>query len=79
MVLGLWYRFMRRLVFLLCSVRYASTAMAKPQVFFDITIGGKPAGRLTLEVSGTPCTACSLQRGVRLCGSSDVHARGCIA
>lgn len=31
--------------------RFLITAMAKPKVFFDITIGGKEAGRIIMEVS----------------------------
>ena len=38
-----------RLIFSFC--RFASTAMARPKVFFDINIGGKSAGRVVMEVS----------------------------
>lgn len=38
-----------RLTYLFC--RFASTAMARPRVYFDITIGGAPAGRIVMEVS----------------------------
>lgn len=31
--------------------RFLITAMAKPRVFFDITIGNGPAGRIVMEVS----------------------------
>lgn len=31
--------------------RFLITAMAKPRVFFDITIGGKGEGRIVMEVS----------------------------
>ena len=38
-----------RFIFSFC--RFASTAMARPKVFFDITIGGKAEGRIVMEVS----------------------------
>lgn len=38
-----------RLIFSFC--RFASTAMAKPKVFFDISIGGRSEGRIVMEVS----------------------------
>lgn len=31
--------------------RFVCAAMARPKCFFDITIGGKPAGRIVFEVS----------------------------
>ena len=31
--------------------RFVSVAMAKPKCYFDITIGGQPAGRIVFEVS----------------------------
>jgi len=37
-----------RILFAFC--RFASTAMARPKVFFDMTIGGKPAGRIVFEL-----------------------------
>ena len=31
--------------------RFLITAMARPKVFFDMSIGGKAAGRIVMEVS----------------------------
>ena len=31
--------------------RFVSAAMARPKCYFDISIGGKPAGRIVFEVS----------------------------
>ena len=33
------------------GVRFASSAKMPIQTFFDITIGGKPAGRIVMEVN----------------------------
>ena len=36
---------------LIAFCRFASTTMARPNVFFDMNIGGQPAGRIVFEVS----------------------------
>eukprot|EP00163_Fabomonas_tropica_P016895 TRINITY_DN3008_c0_g2_i2.p1 TRINITY_DN3008_c0_g2~~TRINITY_DN3008_c0_g2_i2.p1 ORF type:complete len:173 (+),score=71.97 TRINITY_DN3008_c0_g2_i2:87-605(+) len=57
--------------------------MPNPQVFFDITIGGKPAGRITMELFAdkTPKTAenfrclCTGEKGVGKLGKK-LHYKG---
>jgi len=57
--------------------------MANPRVFFDITIGGKPAGRITFELSAdtVPKTAenfralCTGEKGVGKSGKP-LHYKG---
>jgi peptidylprolyl isomerase len=58
--------------------------MANPRVFFDITIGGKPAGRVTFELFAdtVPKTAenfralCTGEKGVGKAGKP-LHYKGC--
>ncbi len=59
--------------------------MANPQVFFDITIGGAPAGRIVMELYSdvTPKTAenfralCTGERGTGQSGKP-LHYKGCV-
>lgn len=58
--------------------------MANPRVFFDITIGGKPAGRIVMELykDVTPKTAenfralCTGEKGIGKHGKP-LHYKGC--
>ena len=57
--------------------------MANPKVFFDVTIGGKPAGRITMELYAdkTPKTAenfralCTGEKGMGKSGKP-LHYKG---
>ena len=62
----------------------AVSATANPRVFFDVTIGGKPAGRITFELFAdvVPKTAenfralCTGEKGVGKSGKP-LHYKGC--
>ncbi|XP_043714460.1 peptidyl-prolyl cis-trans isomerase 1-like [Telopea speciosissima] len=62
----------------------SSTSTTNPKVFFDITIGGKPAGRIVMELYSdvTPRTAenfralCTGEKGIGQSGKP-LHYKGC--
>ena len=62
-VVSVFMRIVFPAVHLQRGLRYASTIMSRQRVFFDITIGGKAAGRVVMEVS--------------LCSHSVVHVSHC--
>ena len=66
--------------------RLKDKAKLNPRVFFDITIGNKPAGRLLIELYAdtTPLTAenfrclCTGEKGVGKASKKPLHYKGTI-
>merc|ERR1711933_318824 len=75
--------FCRRLGIVASIVRSSSAAMANPKVFFDMTLGGAPAGRIVMELRGdvAPRTAenfrslCTGEKGTGKSGKP-LHFKG---